>query len=107
MKIQILSDLHLEGGIPRLLKDFKPSGDVLVLAGDITSATKRGALDEVFGSVDVPILYVLGNHEYYRGEWTRTVSDYREWVQDLNQFYLLNDDRVKIEINGESVYFIG
>jgi len=60
MKIQIMSDLHLE---------FSPlhpesiTTDLLVLAGDIQSGTKGIRWAEKH--FDVPVLYVPGNHEYY------------------------------------------
>lgn len=61
MKLHILSDVHLE------FEDFKvPStdADVVVLAGDI-HVGRRG-LDWAFREIpDKPVIYVLGNHEYY------------------------------------------
>ena len=72
MKIQLLSDLHLERHI-----DWRPqpapAADVLVLAGDIGSY-QRGSLLAAAGDADfglgrfanwpVPVIYVPGNHEY-------------------------------------------
>lgn len=67
MKIQLASDLHLEF----LQKRFPgeriiaphPDADVLVLAGDIASGTQAMAL---FTDWPVPVVYVAGNHEFYR-----------------------------------------
>lgn len=75
MKIQLLSDLHLEvdpGYAPRPA----PGADVLVLAGDIGAGPGTPMAD--FGAEDwcltrfsprlghwpVPVIYVAGNHEY-------------------------------------------
>lgn len=59
MRLQILSDLHLE------TEDFAiapaPGAELLVLAGDI-DATWRGF--ERFAGWPVPVLLVAGNHEY-------------------------------------------
>ena len=61
MKLRILSDLHVE------FEDFEPppvDADVVVLAGDIH--VRHHGVDwarERFPGV--PVLYVLGNHEYY------------------------------------------
>lgn len=68
MRVQIASDLHLE----HLARCFPgetlirpaPEADVLVLAGDIAQAT--GAVSR-FGDWPVPVLYVVGNHEFYGG----------------------------------------
>jgi Icc-related predicted phosphoesterase len=75
MKIQLLSDLHLESN-----PDFMPTpavgADVLVLAGDIGSYQAHSALttagDADFGlkrfsplhGWPTPVLFVPGNHEY-------------------------------------------
>lgn len=67
MKIQIASDLHLEflqTNWPgeRLIAPV-PGADVLVLAGDIASGSNAIAM---FKDWPVPVIYVVGNHEYYR-----------------------------------------
>jgi len=61
LKLHILSDIHVE------FEDFEPpetGADVVLLAGDIHVGT-RGLIwaQERFPSI--PVLYVLGNHEYY------------------------------------------
>lgn len=68
MKIQLASDLHLEH-LMRLLPGetlIRPAqqADVLVLAGDVAQASNAIAL---FGNWPVPVLYILGNHEFYGG----------------------------------------
>jgi predicted phosphodiesterase len=75
MKIQLLSDLHLESH-PDFVPAPAPEADVLVLAGDIGSYQTGSALaalgDADFGlgrfspqrGWPVPVLYVPGNHEY-------------------------------------------
>ncbi|NKB38727.1 MAG: metallophosphoesterase [Gammaproteobacteria bacterium] len=66
MKIQILSDLHIEFG------DFKVPGtdaDVVVFAGDINVGTD--GLEWIQAqNINKPLIYVLGNHEYYRHDFT-------------------------------------
>ena len=75
MKIQLLSDLHLEAH-PHFAPEPAPGADVLVLAGDIGSYQQGGQLsDEDFGLArfapqaaggrwPTPVLFVPGNHEY-------------------------------------------
>lgn len=72
MKIQLLSDLHLERNID-FVPQPAPNADVLVLAGDIGSyqrgsrLTARGDADFGLGRFagwPTPVLYVPGNHEY-------------------------------------------
>ncbi|MFL9900017.1 metallophosphoesterase [Paraburkholderia fungorum] len=67
MRLQIASDLHLE----KLAWKVKFGGlapaqaDVLVLAGDIHRGSR--AVRE-FASWPTPVIYVLGNHEFYGGQ---------------------------------------
>ncbi|PIF28266.1 3',5'-cyclic AMP phosphodiesterase CpdA [Acidovorax sp. 56] len=75
MKIQLLSDLHLEAH-PHFVPEPAPGADLLVLAGDIGSYQQGGQLsDEDFGLArfapqaaggtwPTPVLFVPGNHEY-------------------------------------------
>lgn len=73
MRVHILSDLHLETGPIRL-----PSvdADITVLAGDIDTGC-RGIEWAARTFPNRPVLYVIGNHEYY-GE---TVSTLRRNLQ--------------------------
>jgi predicted phosphodiesterase len=71
MRIQVLSDLHLEFHADEgheLISRLDPAGiDVLVLAGDITVGERipaaLGSFCERF--CDARVLYVHGNHEFY------------------------------------------
>ena len=67
MKIQILSDLHLEhgGSVPV----HNPEAGAIVLAGDLAPYTKGlvAKLSELWATAP-HILYVLGNHEFYGTE---------------------------------------
>lgn len=70
MKIQILSDLHLEfyAGDVALLETLDPTDvDVLVVAGDLATVTK-GRLEHalrVLCKMYPNVVYVEGNHEFY------------------------------------------
>lgn len=67
MRLHLLSDLHLEfaAHVPERVES-----DVLVLAGDIGPglAGMRWAAEHAQGR---PVLYVPGNHEFYRGNHTQ------------------------------------
>ncbi len=66
MKLQILSDLHLEQAPPP--ESFRCAG-LLVAAGDIGHGTDGLAWLQSLGC---PVLYVAGNHEYWGGDLDRT-----------------------------------
>lgn len=72
MKIQLLSDLHLEAH-PDFVPTPAPQADLLVLAGDIGSYQHGSQLAEADFGLDrfapsrgwpTPVLFVPGNHEY-------------------------------------------
>jgi len=62
MRIQVLSDLHNEFAMPAVAD---AGADVIVLAGDIDLGTR--GYDWARGTFPGrPVVYVAGNHEYYR-----------------------------------------
>src|SRR5262245_19146101 len=64
MRIQFLSDIHLE------VAPYVPAGtdaDLVVLAGDI--ANGAAGIDWAARAFRVPVIYLAGNHEYYEGEF--------------------------------------
>ena len=96
MKIHVLSDLHIE------FADFRipeTDADVIVLAGDI--GVGLGGLYWVHAQRrDKPIIYVLGNHEFYNHDIKLT-----EVIKDMaaDNIYVLNNDQVIID----GVRFLG
>lgn len=75
MKIHLLSDLHNE------IHPFTPSlrarsADVIVLAGDID--TKARGVTWARETFSCPVIYVPGNHEYYKGHLDHTLDKMRE-----------------------------
>jgi Icc-related predicted phosphoesterase len=87
MKIQIYSDLHLE------FAPFDPpetDADVVVLAGDIHIRDRAVAwAKESF--LGKPVLYVLGNHEYYREAYPKHLEDIRSAAHGSNVHVLENE----------------
>jgi Icc-related predicted phosphoesterase len=86
MKIQIISDLHQEFGYTDLVFDH---ADVVVLAGDVNLGTK--GIEWIKTKIpNKPIIYVLGNHEYYKGSYPKTLHKIKEAARDSNVFVLEN-----------------
>ena len=96
MKIQLLSDLHLE-----VHPHFRPlparGADVLVLAGDIGSYQKGSLLaDEDFGlqrfsprhGWPTPVLFLPGNHEYDMLDFDQAHARLRETCERLGMVWL-------------------
>jgi predicted phosphodiesterase len=78
--IQIISDLHQEFGF----MDLSFEGvDLVILAGDINIGTK--GIEWIKSTItDVPVIYVLGNHEYYKGSYPKTLNAIRNSASDSN-----------------------
>ncbi len=102
MKIQLLSDLHLEENAA-FLPQRAPEADLLVLAGDIGSYQPGSALpalgDEHFGlgrfaDWPVPVLYVPGNHEYDGLDFDATHARLRASCERLGLIWLERETRV-------------
>ena len=100
MKIRIMSDLHLEMGHMHL----SPGGDVLVLAGDIGVVDKPSYLNliDIWSEMFTHIIYVTGNHEYYKGDIDKSLKKLKTHFADTN-VHLLENDHVFID----DVAFIG
>lgn len=81
MRLLVISDVHLEFGpfqFPLPMPDF----DVAVFAGDIgqpiSAAVSWMAKQEAFGSLrGRPVIYVPGNHEFYRSVMYHNLTDGR------------------------------
>lgn len=96
MKLQILSDLHLEfQRTPEARKGFveslvTPDVDVLILAGDIATPSLIEEALEHFCALWPQVIYVPGNHELYgtsKADWS---------VQSRPNLHLLQESCVEI-----------
>jgi len=98
MRIQVLSDLHLEFGaidIP------DTDADVVVLAGDIDVGAK--GLDWIQRRFPrTPVVYVLGNHEFYQHQLPDLTESLRREAKDSHIHVLENS---AVELAG--VRFLG
>lgn len=98
MKILILSDLHLE------FANISPPTaevDVVVLAGDIWKKD-HGIYWARATWPNTPIIYIAGNHEFYRTERIACLNALRSAANEVDVHFLENDE---IVIDG--VRFLG
>jgi len=92
MRIHLLSDLHNE------FDTYIPSvvdADIVILAGDID--VKARGVEWAKQAFHIPVLYVLGNHEYYRGHMPRTLEKMRSACRATHVQVL---ERDAVEIGG-------
>jgi hypothetical protein len=102
MKIQLLSDLHLETEAFEPLPH--PQADLLVLAGDIDSGWT--ALDR-FAGWPVPVLFVAGNHEFDGRELDEAWPALRARCAALGFTLLEREACVLSAPDGRRVRFLG
>lgn len=91
MKLQLLSDLHLE------FADFTPQAgqaDVIVLAGDIHTGTKALAWLQTL-DLKQPIIYVLGNHEYYKHIYPKLLHTLK--AQAPSNLHILENETLELD----------
>lgn len=94
MKVQYMSDLHLEFGdmlIPRTL------GDVLILAGDI--GVGKSAVDWIKEAATTfkNVIYVLGNHEFHGFNMLDLIQELKDEFADIDNIHLLNNECINID----------
>lgn len=105
MKIHVLSDIHLEF-YPFSLP--QTDADVVVLAGDIGTHTRglEWAIEEI-APMQKPLLYVIGNHEFYGAELHGLTAELQKRAVLAREkgipVWVLADD--EIQLNG--VRFLG
>lgn len=87
MRIQVLSDIHLEFA-PFQSSDVK--ADVIIFAGDLHTGTNgiKWILDTI---KDRPVVYVLGNHEFYGQTLPKLIAKIKAIAHGTNVYVLEND----------------
>jgi Icc-related predicted phosphoesterase len=109
MKIAFLSDLHYEWGAPKF--ELEPDTDVFVCVGDVhhcaSGKESEGfapgqpraieALKKIIdkNKIVCPVVFVPGNHDYYRGDIA--IADAFMRSDCTPQIHFLNNDRVNID----------
>lgn len=95
MKLYVLSDLHVEFAPFAPDLEAARAADVIVLAGDI----HKGALGMAWARAlfpGKPIIYVVGNHEFYKQHWDAHLLQLRVQA-GLHGIHFLENDAVTIE----------
>lgn len=108
MKVSLASDLHLEFG--DLVLKNEDQADLLILSGDIfvakhlTIPGEQGKIIKNFltsvSSEFSHTILIMGNHEHYNGEFSKTQQIIESTLSDLGikNIYLL--EKSKVDING-------
>jgi predicted phosphodiesterase len=118
MKIALASDVHLEFGDHNLTNDT--GCDTLILGGDICvakdlyKADPTGILEnakserfvaffERCAAAYKDVVYIMGNHEHYNGDFKFSLSRIRESLSHIENLHILDKECVTID----DVTFVG
>ena len=101
MRLQLLSDLHLETEVYE--PEPAPDAELLVLAGDTDSSWS--ALEH-FRAWPVPVLLVAGNHEFDDREITQAWPALRERCASLSITLLECETLVLTDREGQRIRFV-
>jgi predicted phosphodiesterase len=116
MKFALASDIHLEFG--KISLENTENADLLILSGDIAVACRLDGVDDISENKlssnfhnffqeccdRFPnVIYVMGNHEHYDGDFAHTLSHLREKLGYLKNLHIL--EKEFIELNG--IVFFG
>ncbi len=96
MKLHLISDLHNEFLRSRSVPPIaETDADLIVLAGDIDTGLRglEWAADEA-ERLGKPVIYVTGNHEYYRYDISLTAEMRTFAAQHASLHFLENDELV-------------
>ncbi len=96
MKLHILSDLHLSLGALEIPEN---DADTVILAGDIARPKEAASWASGFAK---PVLYVLGNHEFYGSSIAGAIDELKQLCAGTN-IHVLDNDEVIID----GVRFLG
>jgi hypothetical protein len=102
LRIQLLSDLHLE--TETFDPQPAPGADVLVLAGDIDSSWQAY---ERFRGWPVPVIVVAGNHEFDRRDLPQAHHDFRAMCERVGLRCLEQQSIVVPTRGGCRIRFLG
>jgi predicted phosphodiesterase len=122
VKLQIISDTHLEFRGENFQRLIKPSAPILCMVGDICACGTDSdfRVYKEFIKYLAPkfkyIFHIPGNHEYYTsGNKNITYEDtipginkkIQNYLKSFNNIFFLNDSTVKLNIDKKTYIFIG
>lgn len=109
VRVAAVADVHcherVRGRLARALAKVSDEADALVIAGDLTHVghlSEAKLLLEEVGSVTIPMVAVLGNHDHEQGEQTAIAELLKE-----HGIHVLDGDAVVLQLNGSRVGFAG
>lgn len=102
MRLMVMSDLHLEfsGGYMKIETTEDEANTVLVLAGDIGIAHKPATYVDFLTEMNErfkQIIYIMGNHEHYRGKFTASLPTLQEHCHHLHRVRVVDRETIVMD----------
>jgi hypothetical protein len=112
MKIALASDVHLEFGPIELTNT--DNVDVLILSGDICVAADLYPVNDPYGLITTgkyqrfleffetcsknfkDVIYVMGNHEHYHGDFAQSAKILRDFVKPFPNIHFLDKEFIEL-----------
>jgi len=112
MKIAYCSDVHLEFGPIELTNT--DNVDVLILSGDICVAADLYPVNDPYGLITTgkykrfldffetcsknfkDVIYVMGNHEHYHGDFAKTAKILRKFLKPFPKLHFLDKEFIEL-----------
>jgi predicted phosphodiesterase len=87
IRLQVLSDLHLESPAAYDIFSIEPKAPFLALLGDIGYVKDEGFFPFLRRQLSIfrVVFLVLGNHEAYHSSWTETKSNLERFKEELDE----------------------
>ena len=101
MRLQLLSDLHLETEV--FDPQPAPGAELLVLAGDIDSTWRELSR---FAHWPTPVIFVAGNHEFDQRELDDAIPALRARCEALGITWLEKQSCIRTDAQGRRVRFV-
>jgi len=103
MRVQLVSDVHL--GYGAAFDVLKPAVDVFVIAGDFAGSPgiAKQYFEKFCEKSEIPVVYVLGNHEYYDLRLDTAVDSYKKALQSFPSVHVLEKEVLTLD----NVNFLG
>jgi Icc-related predicted phosphoesterase len=98
VRVAVVGDLHFDGrkgGLREIFADLHREADILAICGDLTThgePEQISGLVQELGGVELPIVAVLGNHDYEAGH----ADDFSATLQESG-VHVLNGSNVVID----------
>lgn len=107
MKIQFLSDIHLEFNYSNYNMKFSDESDMVIICGDICPMYIIEAWNMLFNEIkryNKPVYYIPGNHDFYRSTIDSVINSLKQKQKEIPNFFLVNDDLYTLPDNNTLLF---